>query len=506
MAKPGDKLALSLSALREVQETKAEKVIRSAWLSRTHRERLLAAGFLREVLKGWYIVARPDEQSGESTSWYTTFWDFCGVYLNDRFGDEWCLGPEQSMALHCGNWNVPTQLLVRTAKGGNKPTDLLHGTSLFDVRLAVPPSSGIEVCNGLRVMSLPVALVGCSPGVFLQASVEMRTALSMCSSAIDLLRVLLEGGHSVVAGRLAGAFRNIGRSTIAEDILTAMRAAGFTVQEEDPFLTPSPTVFRQSEISPHVNRLRIAWATMRQEVMGAFPLAPGLPADKTAYLQSVEEVYQSDAWNSLSIEGYRVTEELVQRVARGDWNSESEEDKRHLDALAARGYWQAFEAVKASVARVLAGENSATVVRQDHSQWYRELFSPSVTAGIISPSDLAGYRNRPVFIRGSMYVPPSYERVGELISTFFDLLDAEPEAHVRAVLGHFFFVFIHPYGDGNGRLGRFLMNVMLASGGFTWIVVPLARRREYMTALEEGSVRGTLLPFARFLASLLGTR
>jgi Fic family protein len=47
----------------------------------------------------------------------------------------------------------------------------------------------------------------------------------------------------------------------------------------------------------------------------------------------------------------------------------------------------------------------------------------------------------------------------------FEMLEAETAPQVRAVLGHFFFVYIHPYTDGNGRLGRFLMNLMLASAG-----------------------------------------
>lgn len=45
----------------------------------------------------------------------------------------------------------------------------------------------------------------------------------------------------------------------------------------------------------------------------------------------------------------------------------------------------------------------------------------------------------------------------------FDLLKNESHPAVRAVLGHFFFVFIHPYMDGNGRMGRFILNDMLAS-------------------------------------------
>jgi Fic family protein len=56
---------------------------------------------------------------------------------------------------------------------------------------------------------------------------------------------------------------------------------------------------------------------------------------------------------------------------------------------------------------------------------------------------------------------------------FFDHLREEEHPGVRTVLGHWVFVYIHPYLDGNGRMGRFLMNVMLASGGYPWTVVPV---------------------------------
>jgi len=66
-----------------------------------------------------------------------------------------------------------------------------------------------------------------------------------------------------------------------------------------------------------------------------------------------------------------------------------------------------------------------------------------------------------------------------------ELLKAERDAGVRAVLGHFIFVFIHPYMDGNGRIGRFLMNTMLVSGGFPWTVIRLEQRTQYMSALRR---------------------
>ena len=56
--------------------------------------------------------------------------------------------------------------------------------------------------------------------------------------------------------------------------------------------------------------------------------------------------------------------------------------------------------------------------------------------------------------------------------------------------------------DGNGRMGRFLMNVMLAAGGYPWTVVPVERRDDYMTALEAASVDGDIKPFAACLGGI----
>jgi hypothetical protein len=61
----------------------------------------------------------------------------------------------------------------------------------------------------------------------------------------------------------------------------------------------------------------------------------------------------------------------------------------------------------------------------------------------------------------------------------------------------------HAYMDGNGRMGRFLMNTMLASGGYPWTVLPVGERAEYMAALEDASVRQNIKPFAEFLSRLV---
>ncbi|MEA3544046.1 MAG: Fic family protein [Thermodesulfobacteriota bacterium] len=498
MSNVHEKLAAALDALKTLQEG-GTVAVRARDLSRTNRERLVAGGFLWEVMKGWYLPARPDVPRGESTAWYTSYWDFCASYLHERFDRNWCLSPEQSILLHVGQKRVPEQLIVRSPRGHNNTATFPHNTSLLDLKAEIPEEQSIMEKEGMRVYSVPDALLACPASFYKNRPVEARAALAMIPDASVLLPDLLDKGLSVVAGRLAGAMRNIGRDRIAAEILATMKAATYDVREQDPFFRvvdflPTP--------SPHVNRLHLMWRKMRDE-MPTFPFAPGLPEGVAAYLHGVDKAYVDDAYHSLSIEGYRVSPELIERVRSGNWNPESREDKNQRDTMAASGYWQAFCVVRESLEKILSGENPGRIVDQDHGGWYRSLFAPSVGAGILKPSDLAGYRNDQVFLRGSMYVPPGKEAARELMPAFFELLEQETDPGARAVLGHFFFVNIHPYMDGNGRMGRFVMNAMLASGGYPWTVIPVERRDDYMAALEEASINQNIAPFATLVAGLV---
>ncbi|MBQ2260000.1 MAG: Fic family protein [Loktanella sp.] len=500
MSSAAEKLASSLEELKTL-ESDGAIAIRSKDVSRTHRERLVKAGFLKEVMKGWYIPSRPDETAGESTAWYTSFWGFCAQYLADRFGADWSLSPEQSLIIHAGNTTVPTQLLVRAIKGGNSKTDLPHNTSLFETRATIASNEALEIVDGLHLFSIEDALI-LVPEVFFQNHpTEARTVLAMLPDASRLLGKLLDGGHTRAAGRLAGAFRSIGSERVADEILAAMKAASHDVREvnaiEHSILVPNAGRIT----SPHVHRIRLKWESMRNDLIDIFPKAQPITNDIDAYLQQIDEIYVMDAYHSLSIEGYRVSPELIDKVRSGTWNPEQDEEDRALkDALAARGYWEAFQRVKESIRAVLQGADAGEVVERDLSDWYRNLFAPSVTAGILKASQLAGYRSSPVYIRQSQHVPMSPEAVRDCMPVFFDLLKAEDDPTVRIILGHFIFVFIHPFLDGNGRIARFLMNVMMAAAGQPWTVIRFEQRNAYMAALENASVKGDIRPFAAFLA------
>ncbi len=273
MASPAEKLAISLQALEALQK-QGRQAIRSKETGRADRERLIKNGFLQEVMKGWYIPSRPDEAAGETTAWYASYWGFCAEYLNERIGPRnWCLSPEQSVILHAGNWTVPTQLLVRAKGGRNQPTTLLHGTSVLDVNQVLPAPDDIMMVEGLRVYTLAAGLVACSPNFFISWPIEARTALAMQRDPSAVLAKLLAGNHTVIAGRLAGAFRNIGYDRFADEIMATMRAAGHTLREVDPFEQRyAPIEFRR-EPSPYVHRIRLLWEKMRGDIPSDFPAA-----------------------------------------------------------------------------------------------------------------------------------------------------------------------------------------------------------------------------------------
>lgn len=504
MATPHEKLADSLKVLGEIQ-LKGKIAIKSIELSRVHRERLLKSGFIKEVTKGWYIATPSNEQPGASTSWYSCYWQFCAEYLNNRYGEDYFISPEQSLLFHSGNRTVPQQLIIRsTKKGGNHKTPLPHSTSLFHWDSPVPKAGEIVTIEGIRMYSLASALIYSTPTIFSRNPIDARTALALIKDASEVTKQLLEGGHSTIAGRLAGAFRNIGRERIADDIIKTMQAAGYDIRETDPFETPSLHKLSPREVSPYVNRIKLMWYQMREVIIKTFPKSPGTPHDHEKYMKAVEEIYVTDAYHSLSIERYRVTPELIERVRSGIWDIASNpDDKTQRDAMAARGYWQATQKVRESIVKILNGKDAGTVADEDHGDWYRELFAPSIVAGLLKASDLAGYRSHQVYIGGSRHVPVNVDGVRDAMPILFELLQEEPEASVRAVLGHFIFVFIHPYMDGNGRMGRFLMNVMLASGGYPWTVIPVEERKQYMEALEKASTENNIQPFAEFLAFLV---
>lgn len=501
MATVAERLAESLKQLKLLQDAENFVVLHGTdQLSRVHLTRLLSEGWLKEVIKGWYIASRPGME-GDTTDWYTSYWAFISKYCASRFGKKWSLTAEQSLDLHSGDTTVPMQTIIRNPEGNNNVTQLLYGTNLFNLKANLPVYTYIHPEYGVRMYSLAEALVFVSPSFFRQHPISARTCLQMVKDESEIYGILADEGASKRAGRLVGAFRNIGRDKIANNISGYMKRLGYDIREEDPFedkvenLSPIP-------VSPYVARLTLMWNNMRQVVIDNFPAPDTQPVDIKELLRQLDDKYTEDAYHSLSIEGYKVSDELIGKVKSGNWNPK-EEDKDAHNALVARGYYQAFLAVRNTIVKIAEGTDAGTAVDEDHGNWYFEMWQPMVAAGLYKPSSIVGYRNRPVYIRGSRHTPMNYEAVRDAMPEYFRLLREEKHPAVRAILGHFMFGFIHPYNDGNGRMSRFIMNAMLSTGGYTWTIIPVEKRKVYMEALEKASIEGDITDFTRLIADLI---
>jgi cell filamentation protein, protein adenylyltransferase len=79
-------------------------------------------------------------------------------------------------------------------------------------------------------------------------------------------------------------------------------------------------------------------------------------------------------------------------------------------------------------------------------------------------------------------------------------LRAKGKAHPVEIAAEFHqrFESIHPFGDGNGRVGRLAMNLLLAGEGFPMMNIQFTRRHAYYSALEKSDTARTSRPFQRW--------
>jgi len=101
---------------------------------------------------------------------------------------------------------------------------------------------------------------------------------------------------------------------------------------------------------------------------------------------------------------------------------------------------------------------------------------------------------------------------GDVLETF-QAIASRPVTKPKAYLQQLETVYEHDaynslsiegYMHGNGRMARFLMNLMMASGGYPWTIVRTARRKQYLDALDVASTNHNIIPFARFIRQEMG--
>jgi Fic family protein len=120
-------------------------------------------------------------------------------------------------------------------------------------------------------------------------------------------------------------------------------------------------------------------------------------------------------------------------------------------------------------------------------RWHRDLFRET-------KPDVAGrIRRHQVAISGSRFMPPLPIELDALLEEFFIWYRKNRGVlHPVELAGlvHLRFVTIHPFADGNGRVSRLMMNLVLHRSGFPLLTIPYERRGGYYNALEKAQTKG----------------
>ena len=106
------------------------------------------------------------------------------------------------------------------------------------------------------------------------------------------------------------------------------------------------------------------------------------------------------------------------------------------------------------------------------------------------------FRKTPVYIRGSNMTPPPARDVERLMREWLNWIEGEGlryETITRAAIAHHGFEAVHPFEDGNGRVGRLLLNLMLMREGYPPALLLHDWRARYIQALNTANT-GTYGP------------
>jgi len=198
----------------------------------------------------------------------------------------------------------------------------------------------------------------------------------------------------------------------------------------------------------------------------------------------IESVYLNN-----TMEGNQLTAEDVHRVLREDQVVAGKPLSDHLMLV---GYRDAMALASRYVAQKrLIGEHELCLL---HARM------------LIDKPELAGvYRDFNLMIKG--HRPTAHEKINLKMA---ELTEARPSAYTHAIESTAFFHLrlekIHPFGDGNGRVGRLIINIMLEQAGLPPVIVRLDDRPAYYAALNaydglDGNRQ--ILPMQLFLAELV---
>lgn len=114
-------------------------------------------------------------------------------------------------------------------------------------------------------------------------------------------------------------------------------------------------------------------------------------------------------------------------------------------------------------------------------------------------------RRAQIYIRGSNWTPPPAFEVEDRLQALIKWYNKNKKKYHPFELSgiiHHWFLQIHPFADGNGRVAREILNFILSKNGYPPIIIPVKERQDYMESLEKAD-EGDIHSFLEFLMKQL---
>lgn len=188
----------------------------------------------------------------------------------------------------------------------------------------------------------------------------------------------------------------------------------------------------------------------------------------------VELTYTSNA-----IEGNTLTRNETALVVEKGITVEGKTLKEHLEAI---NHAHALEFIK-----TLVGKKREQLSQKDI------LAIHGFVLAKIDDTNAGRYRSITVRIAGSNVVMPNPIKVPKLMNGFEEWLHSPNKDHLVKIAAdaHYKLVSIHPFVDGNGRMARLLMNLLLMQKGYPPAFIRKEDRRRYINSIEQGQLGGS---------------
>jgi hypothetical protein len=424
---------------------------------------------------------------------------------------------DSAVRLHVGRTDPGPEIRIRQTGDTRWKEPLVSGVTLRIERGEVGRTEEIRVGEAAVPVDPAEIVLLTLPIQFLRGDGLRDVALwlkSLVVSRPHLIEAYRGNPRPVVLKRIEHIARDVGNEELADlladvvaseqDVRIGRDRTGVGRELIVPrIVARSPTTHR-----PWLDRLRVMMQDSRETISEVLEQTltrePPPEGDLSVpeLVNAARAARSKDAYHSTSIEGYRLTSDEVSRLLAVAADASAIDDVR--SRMAVMGYAAAFESLMStfeSRGRVSLAEDLVLGL-------YVDLFRPSVEAGIVTPAELRGWRRNPVFIRDTLYVPPRPEKVPAMIDLYFSELaplersGGREHPLLQGILAHLWFVWIHAFPDGNGRIARFLMNAAFLNAGLAWRTIRIEQRDEYFAALRDAQLHEQYAPFARFVAAI----